>query len=530
MRKRIVRLCLLLAGLCTIGACFKVYLDFHIQDTFVQCHINREECNAFGFDAFNNPTCLTFDTSQSFDTTACFDSTITTAFQTCNRWCSDLYDLSSELCEARATSTRPSQAGDCLRLAEGSKGATAFVSCTRGGRVCASTQTRAGKTVCTDQSNLVSEDASGCFDPTKTDADFVCRNNDMVGGGIGSLNEPRVQITSVELNSQLCVPPAASATLAYGIGVGQLGTVTVAGVTTPLTATGGSVVVAGSCDSSGEFCVATEVRSMRITFGNLVVQGATLTNLDGQLIARAPIVVTNGVRKIPKGNFKFQMFGTIPGGNTSVQVSPTQDVTLQLNGQAATFTTSFSGIFTAPDKTVTPVTINVSVPSSVTNPGAGCGSFSTLQTLFGFEDLSWTSSQASLSLSPTLHTQGCYGLNVAGSGYMVVNSARFLTPLPAVSSTLALDVFVPTGQPNPFWLGAVQAYASCPSGGMNNAYLGQVELTGKPTGAFSTLTYPVNASVRNTLSQAHNDCFFSIAVNVNATPTPVVLDNLRFIP
>lgn len=36
------------------------------------------------------------------------------------------------------------------------------------------------------------------------------------------------------------------------------------------------------------------------------------------------------------------------------------------------------------------------------------------------------------------------------------------------------------------------------------------------------------ANVQSTLSGTHNDCFFSVAVNVNQTPTPVVLDNLRF--
>jgi hypothetical protein len=65
---------------------------------------------------------------------------------------------------------------------------------------------------------------------------------------------------------------------------------------------------------------------------------------------------------------------------------------------------------------------------------------------------------------------------------------------------------------------------------MNNAYIGQAELTGLPTGVFSTVSYTVPASVRSTLSATHNDCFFSVAVNVNATPTPVVLDNMRFVP
>jgi hypothetical protein len=35
---------------------------------------------------------------------------------------------------------------------------------------------------------------------------------------------------------------------------------------------------------------------------------------------------------------------------------------------------------------------------------------------------------------------------------------------------------------------------------MNNAYLGQAELTGKPTGAFSTVRYALPSNVTTTLS------------------------------
>ena len=177
-----------------------------------------------------------------------------------------------------------------------------------------------------------------------------------------------------------------------------------------------------------------------------------------------------------------------------------------------------------------PVTITANVSASVNNSGAACAGLTPIQALMGFDELVWTSAQAALSLSPSLHTQGCNGLKVAGSGYMLVNSAPFATPLTGVTSTLKLDVYVPPAQPNPSWFGAVQLYASCPSAGVNNAYLGQVELTGKPTGAFSALSYGVPANVRTALLGTHNDCFFSAAVNVNATPTPVVLDNLRFTP
>lgn len=62
---------------------------------------------------------------------------------------------------------------------------------------------------------------------------------------------------------------------------------------------------------------------------------------------------------------------------------------------------------------------------------------------------------------------------------------------------------------------------------MYSAYIGQVDLTGRPTGTFSTLEYGIPEGMRNVLSQNRDDCTFSIGVNMNATPTHPVLDNLR---
>jgi hypothetical protein len=112
----------------------------------------------------------------------------------------------------------------------------------------------------------------------------------------------------------------------------------------------------------------------------------------------------------------------------------------------------------------------------------------------------------------------------------LITTSAFATPLAGTSGKLALDLFIPGAQPNPYWLGAIQMYASCPSANMNNAYIGQVELTGKPIGAYSTLSFPIPAPILSTLSAAHSDCRFSVAVNMNPTPTQPTLDNLRFTP
>ncbi len=150
--------------------------------------------------------------------------------------------------------------------------------------------------------------------------------------------------------------------------------------------------------------------------------------------------------------------------------------------------------------------------------------------IFGFETTSSWTSPAPLSLDGTRKTQGSFGMAVGSSGYRLLTSAALTTPVSPLGSTLLLDVFVPGNQPNPFWLGGVQMFASCPSAGVDNVYLGQVELTGKPTNAFSTLSFSVPTNVRTALGQSHPDCTLAIGVNTNATPATPVLDNLRFAP
>jgi hypothetical protein len=342
-------------------------------------------------------------------------------------------------------------------------------------------------------------------------------------GKVAFLSSP-----SVELNSDVCQTGQASPLLSYGIGAGSLGTAVHGNDTFALNATGGFLVFQASCDASGESCLVSQLTDMRVTLTNTVVSGTTLSNVEGRLRRPAAVTVIGGVRKIAKQDFDLQLSGAIGGSPALMRVFPSADVTVNLNNQTTSL--SFAATFDAsiPELGGVPVNIAATIPGSTANPGAACAGFSRLQVVMGFEDLGWTSTQAQLSLSATQRTQGCFALKVAGSGYMTLNSAPFATPVPGVTSTLKLDVFVPPGQPNPFWFGAVQLYASCPSGGMYNAYLGQAELTGLPTGTFSTVSYAVPSNVRSTLSGTHNDCFFSVAVNVNQTPTPVVLDNLRF--
>lgn len=94
---------------------------------------------------------------------------------------------------------------------------------------------------------------------------------------------------------------------------------------------------------------------------------------------------------------------------------------------------------------------------------------------------------------------------------------------------LALDVYIPRAPSNPWWLGAVQLYADCPSAGIYHAYIGQVELTGRPLGAFSPATFVLNPNVLAAMRSPHADFSLSIAVNALPAGEAYALDNLRFV-
>ncbi|HEY2409605.1 MAG TPA: hypothetical protein VGI10_26555 [Polyangiaceae bacterium] len=157
--------------------------------------------------------------------------------------------------------------------------------------------------------------------------------------------------------------------------------------------------------------------------------------------------------------------------------------------------------------------------------------------IFGFEraadfTLAPWSAPATLSVQTARRTQACEGLQIRGKGFMELSTAQFSSQdLIGPSSRIDVDLFIPTGQPNPSWLGALQMYLSCPAEGINHSYIGQVELTGKPVGAFSTLAFDLSASQLQPLQAGTaTDCSFNFALNVNSTGPTLswVLDNLRF--
>lgn len=149
--------------------------------------------------------------------------------------------------------------------------------------------------------------------------------------------------------------------------------------------------------------------------------------------------------------------------------------------------------------------------------------------VLGFETTgSWTASTGSVAFTDH-HTQGARALSVSPRGYVTYTSAR-LGSLNGVESQVGFDLWLPRAQANPNWMGAAQLYLSIPSAGVNNAYLGQVELTGLPLDHWAALSYSIPTDLQSKLRGRYTDATFGIALNVPANSTGTyLLDNLRFL-
>lgn len=157
-------------------------------------------------------------------------------------------------------------------------------------------------------------------------------------------------------------------------------------------------------------------------------------------------------------------------------------------------------------------------------------------TILGFEaGGAWSTTTAGAILNQaSTHSQGSFALSVrpsSSNGFTPVASVPIST-VAGVSPTLAVDVMLPTFQPNPNWLGTVQIYLNCPSRSINSQFLGQVELTGKPLNVWNTLNFPLNnAEVTGLLRAGYTDLTITIVLNVQVPTTGTYfIDNVRFVP
>jgi hypothetical protein len=147
--------------------------------------------------------------------------------------------------------------------------------------------------------------------------------------------------------------------------------------------------------------------------------------------------------------------------------------------------------------------------------------------VLGFERTSdWTPTSGTIRSSSS-RTQGYASLGFKPTQYGELRS-RAISTLDSATQKLAVDIRLPTQQPNPYWFGQVLMYVDCPQQGIYNQYLDQRPLTGLSVAQFHTLEFPVPAQTAAKLVNCGN-LTFKIAVNVPAGDQEYLLDNLRFV-
>ena len=324
------------------------------KDRVAECTVTRDECTS-GFSSAS--TCTMARVHVSFPATDCFRSTNPNGqAHACGKFCNlptnndphapqldtdptRLWDTASgpEFCQIQAT-YRNALPGECARTTGvASNGATASAQCDRAGRACNQTAQSGGLTICTSRAPLTTESGIKCFDPTQTSAEDFCED-DFISSSEKELQIPRLRVSNVMLNDAVNCPQTAASgpVTAYGLNAGALGTAVHGSDIFALNTTGGFLKFSGTCDSSGN-CSFTELRDMRVTLSDVVVAGVSVQNVEVRLTRPAPIVVTNGVRKIAQANFKLQLTGSLLGGTSSMPVFPSSDIVLGVNGQTASF-------------------------------------------------------------------------------------------------------------------------------------------------------------------------------------------------
>jgi len=341
--------------------------------------------------------------------------------------------------------------------------------------------------------------------------------------------ERSVQLNRVVPNAPQCAPAAASRA-AFALTAGPIGQAVGNGTTVPLSTSRGSAVMSRPCAT----CNFSQLDSLRVNVNNLTIAGTPVTNVMVATSSNIPLQApdSNGRNSINAHDLKLTITGLVNGvpsiylaeNSTPWLIGPA-GAGFRLQGTVDVTDAGSSG-------QALPVSVSINAPGApASSQQTACSNLSPRDRLFGFEDpQSWSSSNSSLSLVTSPVTQGCGALGVAGQNFIQITGAPFTTAGLTVTPGLSVDLFIPNNQPNPFFIGNLQVLLSCPSGGVNNQFIGQVALTGKPLNQFSTLRFALPSQTISTLQRPLNDCFFSWGLNVNQTNRTWIMDNLRFTP
>jgi len=495
-----------------------------------RCTFTRQECDAQSVTSDGVYGCAHYAAPVQFVAHACFDPLVGSfpgnAQTACfTAYCTPLsaFNNNCTLDSVALESTFPTTA--CGRRGGPDPTTTPdAVSCEIRGRDCTTINDPAtGQPIC-DPLNAVIETVSTCFNPVTTSALLACS-----GADSALLSDPKIRLTSIVANG--CVPatpPPATTDLRYSLAAAPLAQASFLVQNLALNQKGGFARVARECDDANpNLCSVSTLASLRILGNDFVASGVPVKNPEIRLIK--PATILGDI--IEEGDLEMQILATIGASESPTTFSFRNKNAVSIHATATSFNIQGSVSLVAKGPAGQPMPVSFSLSSSGTPaPALNCDAVTQKQRRFGFEDAGlWTSSQAALSTITSPRTEGCFAMGVTGSGYMTIESRPFpASDVGGQPAHLSVDLFIPTGQPNPSWLGALQSYLECPSANVFNAYIGQVELTNRPVGQFSALTYTLPQNVRDTLAGNWNDCSLKLALNVNQTGHVWVLDNLRF--
>ena len=134
----------------------------------------------------------------------------------------------------------------------------------------------------------------------------------------------------------------------------------------------------------------------------------------------------------------------------------------------------------------------------------------------------WTATSGVVEAT-TVRSHGAAALSLRGFGYSELRSAP-LSNLSGVTSELAIDVRTPVSAN---W-GQIQLYASSPTLGLYDTFVGQASLAGLPAGTFTELVFPLTDAVKTALSGNYADLRIKLVLNVPYTTAAYIVDNLHF--
>jgi fibronectin type 3 domain-containing protein/DNA-binding protein YbaB len=151
--------------------------------------------------------------------------------------------------------------------------------------------------------------------------------------------------------------------------------------------------------------------------------------------------------------------------------------------------------------------------------------------ILGFEVVAnWHTTSGTLTKVTSPRTQGAAAVQISGNGYAELTNTVALTSSDlTITARFLIDLFIPTVQANPNWMGQLQLFFTCPSHAVFHQFVGQKDLTGLSLGAFHTIEIAVPTNLRSALQGNFTDLTLGIALNVDLGCGPHVFDNIRFL-